>query len=214
MLAATNSHALWYLTRATGLVSLLLLTGTVVLGIVGVQRWSSRHWPRFVTAGLHKNISLLSLAFLVVHVVTAVTDSFVTITWLNVFVPFTGTYRPLWLGLGAVAGDLVLALIITSLARQHIGYRAWRAVHWAAYGCWPIALVHGIGTGTDARHGWALVLLLSSLAVVCAAIWWRVNSGDQSADKDLGAASADGVASKSRPAGRAARPVASRNGRP
>ena len=117
MLAATNSHALWYLTRATGLVSLLLLTGSVVLGIIGVKRWSSRHWPRFVTGGLHKNVSLLAVAFLAVHVVTAVTDSFVTITWLNVFVPFTGTYRPVWLGLGAVAGDLLIALIITSLAR-------------------------------------------------------------------------------------------------
>jgi len=175
MLAA-NSQALWYLTRATGLVTLVLLTGSVVLGIIGAQRWASRRWPRLLTGGLHRNVSLLAVAFLAVHIVTAVTDSYVTITWLNAFVPFTGTYRPVWLGLGAVASDLLIALIITSLARRYIGYRVWRAVHWAAYACWPIALVHGLGTGTDARHGWALAMFLGCLAAVCAAIWWRLST--------------------------------------
>lgn len=174
MVLASSSEALWYLTRGTGLVSLLLLTAGVVLGIVGVKRWSSPRWPRFVTAGLHRNVSLLAVVFLAVHITTAVVDSYVTITWLNVFVPFTGTYRPLWLGLGAVAGDLLLALIVTSLARPFIGYRVWRAVHWAAYACWPIALVHAIGTGTDAHDGWGLALTLGSLAVVLAAVAWRL----------------------------------------
>jgi Ferric reductase like transmembrane component len=176
--AAANSHALWYLTRATGLLTLLLLTGSVVLGIMGAQRWSSRRWPRFVTGGLHKNLSLLAVVFLAVHIVTAVTDSFVTIRWINVFVPFTATYRPVWLGLGAVASDLLIALIVTSLARQRIGYRAWRVVHWAAYACWPIALVHGLGTGTDARYLWALAVFLGCLAAVCGATWWRLGAGN------------------------------------
>ena len=171
---ASSSQALWYLTRGTGLVSLLLLTASVVLGVVGVKRWASARWPRFVTAGLHRNVSLLAVAFLVVHIVTAVADSYVTITWLNAFVPFSGTYRPLWLGLGAVAGDLLLALILTSLARPFIGYRAWRAVHWAAYACWPVALLHALGTGTDANHGWGLALTVGSLAVVAAATAWRL----------------------------------------
>ena len=177
--AATNSKALWYLTRATGLVSLLLLTGSVVLGIIGVQRWKSRRWPRFLTGGLHKNVSLLAVAFLAVHIVTAVSDSFVTITWVNAFVPFTGTYRPVWLGLGAVASDLLIALVITSIARERIGYRVWRAVHWAAYACWPVALVHGLGTGTDARQPWALAAFLGSLAAVSGATWWRLSTTDR-----------------------------------
>jgi len=177
VVAAANSQALWYLTRATGLVCLLLLTGSVALGILGATRWSSKRWPRFVTGGLHKNLSLLAVAFLVVHIVTAVTDSFVTITWLNVFIPFTGSYRPVWLGLGAVASDLLIALIVTSIARQRIGYRAWRVVHWAAYACWPIALVHGLGTGSDARRGWALAVFLGCLAIVWGAVWWRLSAG-------------------------------------
>jgi len=176
--AAANSKALWYLTRATGMVSLLLLTASVVLGIIGIQRWKSRRWPRFLTGGLHKNVSLLAVSFLAVHIVTAVSDSFVTIRWVNAFVPFTGTYRPVWLGLGAVASDLLIALVITSIARERIGYRVWRAVHWAAYACWPVALVHGLGTGTDARQPWALAMFLGSLAVVCGATWWRLSTTD------------------------------------
>jgi len=171
--AAINAKALWYLARGTGLVTLLLLTATVVLGIVGVSRWSSRRWPRLVTAGLHKNLSLLAVAFLAVHIVTVVSDSFVSISWLNAFVPFTGSYRPMWLGLGAVAGDLLIALIVTSLLRRHIGYRVWRAVHVLAYACWPAALVHGLTIGTDRAHAWALGVTYTCIAAVGAAVAWR-----------------------------------------
>jgi methionine sulfoxide reductase heme-binding subunit len=172
--AASNSKALWYLARATGLVTLLLLTATVVLGIVGANRWSSRRWPRFVTGGLHKNLSLLAVAFLALHIVTVVSDSFVSISWLNAFVPFTGTYRPMWLGLGAVAGDLLIALVVTSLLRKHIGYRVWRAVHWLAYACWPTALVHGVTIGTDRHQTWALGVAYACIGAVGLAAAWRL----------------------------------------
>jgi methionine sulfoxide reductase heme-binding subunit len=172
--AATNSRALWYLTRGTGLVSLLLLTATVVLGVLQVNRWSSPRWPRFVTAGLHKSLSLLVTAFLGVHIATTVIDGYVTIRWVDALVPFIGSYRPFWLGLGALAFDLLLALIVTSLLRERIGYRAWRAVHWAAYLCWPVALFHGLGTGTDTRVGVVLVLYLGSIAAVVGAVCWRL----------------------------------------
>ena len=174
MLAAVNSKALWYLTRGTGLVCLLLLTASVVLGILEVKRWASPRWPRFVTAGLHKNISLLVVAFVAVHVVTAVVDGFAPIRWLDVIVPFGSSYRPIWLGFGALAADLLIALAVTSLLRLRLGSVAWRTVHWAAYLCWPVALVHGLGTGTDARHGWALWLALACLAVVVGSVWWRL----------------------------------------
>jgi sulfoxide reductase heme-binding subunit YedZ len=172
-----SSQALWYLTRATGLVSLVLLTLSVVLGITEAVRWAHPRWPRFVTAGLHKNISLLVMVFLAVHIVTAIADSFAPIRWLDVIVPFTSQYRPIWMGFGAVAVDLLIALVITSLLRQRLGYRAWRAVHWAAYACWPVALIHGLGTGSDARVGWALGLQLGSLAAVAGAVTWRLATG-------------------------------------
>ena len=175
--AASNAKALWYLARGTGLVTLLMLTATMVLGIVGVSRWSSRRWPRFVTIGLHKNLSLLAVAFLAVHIVTVVSDSFVSISWLNAFVPFTGSYHAVWLGLGAVAGDLLIALIVTSLLRRHIGHRVWRAVHVLAYACWPAALIHGLTIGTDRSHAWAAGISYACIAAVGGAVAWRASLG-------------------------------------
>jgi sulfoxide reductase heme-binding subunit YedZ len=190
MSGAAGTKALWYLTRGTGLVSLLLLTLSVVLGILEARRWSSPAWPRFLTAGLHKNVSLLVTAFLTVHIVSAVVDGFAPIGWLDVIVPFRSPYRPVWLGLGAVAVDLLLALVITSLLRQRLGYRAWRAVHWAAYACWPVALLHGLGTGTDVKVRWALMLSLACLGGVFVAVSWRLAGARATSDRQraIGAA--------------------------
>lgn len=156
------------------MISLVLLTASVALGIAEVVRFATPRWPRFVVAALHRNVSLLATTFLAVHIVTAVADSFAPIRIVDVFVPFVGTYRPLWLGLGAIALDLLLALMITSLLRERIGYRAWRAVHWAAYACWPVALLHGLGTGSDTRARWAVFINVGCLVAVVAAIWVRV----------------------------------------
>jgi hypothetical protein len=107
-------------------------------------------------------------------VITTVADGYAPISLLNAVVPFTSPYRPLWLGLGAVAVDLLLALTITSLLRARIGYGRWRALHWLAYASWPVALVHGLGTGTDARVAWMQIVTVSCVALVVAAILWRV----------------------------------------
>jgi hypothetical protein len=172
--AANSSKAYWYLTRSTGVVSLVLLTLSVAFGIAQVSRWSSPRWPRFVISGLHKNISLLVVAFLAVHIATAVMDSFAPIRWLDAIIPFRSAYRPVWLGLGALSFDLIIALTITSLLRTRMGYRSWRAVHWLAYASWPIALVHGLGTGSDTHVRWMLVVDVVCIAIVVAAILWRV----------------------------------------
>ena len=177
MIATAGPSALWYLTRGTGLVTLVLLTASVVLGIVQVQRWAPEGSPRFVFVSLHRAVSLLVVALLAVHVLTAVLDSFAPIRLVDAVLPFAGTYRPLWLGLGALAFDLILALTITSLLRRRLGLPAWRAVHWLAYACWPVALVHGWGTGSDARTTWMLALTLGCAAAVLGAVGWRIASG-------------------------------------
>jgi hypothetical protein len=169
-----SAKAYWYLTRSTGVVALSLLTLSVVLGVTQVTRWSSPRLPRFVTVGLHRNVSLLVVAFLGVHIASAVVDSFAPIGWLDAVVPFRSAYRALWLGLGAVAFDLVVALTVTSLVRARLGYRAWRAVHWLAYACWPIALLHGLGTGSDAHGRSFLFVDAACIAAVGAAVVWRV----------------------------------------
>ena len=124
-----------------------------MLGIVDQRHWRPPGWPRFVLDALHRNVSLLVLAILAVHIGTSVLDSFAPIRLVDAVVPFVSAYRPIWLGLGALAFDLLLAVLITSVLRRQFGHRAWRLVHWLAYVSWPVAVVHGLATGTDAKAG-------------------------------------------------------------
>jgi sulfoxide reductase heme-binding subunit YedZ len=172
-----SSPVLWYLSRGTGAVTLLLLSVTVVLGIVGQRRWSTRRLPRFVLDGLHRNVSLLVLTMLGIHVATVVIDSFVPVRLVDVVVPFVSAYRPLWVGLGALAFDLLIAIAITSALRRHLGHRAWRTVHWLAYAAWPVAVIHAVGVGTDRGSSWMLVLLGTCVLAVLVAVWTRLAPG-------------------------------------
>ncbi|MHB8240586.1 MAG: ferric reductase-like transmembrane domain-containing protein [Solirubrobacteraceae bacterium] len=176
-LAATGPSIYWYLTRSTGAMAMLLLSVALALGVVDVQRWSTPRWPRFIVDSLHRNVSLLALAFLVAHILTSVLDSFAPIGLTDAFIPFVGSYRPFWLGLGAVAFDLILAVIATSLLRTRMGYTSWRAVHWLTYASWPIAIVHGLGTGSDVKASWLLLLSVLCVVLVGAAVLTRVASG-------------------------------------
>lgn len=177
VLGAAGVSPLWYITRGTGLVALVLLTATVVLGVLNTGAWSTPRWPRFATAELHRSISLLVVVLLAIHIVTAELDPFAPVGWPAVIIPFVSHYRPIWLGMGTLALDLILALIVTSLVRSRIGYRAWRGVHWLAYVSWPVALVHGLGTGTDARLGWTQALSVACILAVMAAAAWRLVRG-------------------------------------
>jgi sulfoxide reductase heme-binding subunit YedZ len=174
---ATATSPLWFATRAAGLMALVLLTGTVLLGILTSVRYASPAWPRFVTVSLHRNLSLLTITFTGLHVLTTVTDPFASIGPLPVVLPFTSGYRRIWLGLGAVAFDLLLAVLVTSLLRTRISPRVWRVVHWGGYVCWPVAVVHGLGTGTDGAARWVLAVTAACALGVLAAGAWRLAVG-------------------------------------
>ena len=176
-LGVSSSQALWYTTRATGMVALVLLTLTMVLGVLTTVRFRSASWPRFALSLLHRRASLITLVFLGIHVVSTVLDSFAPIGWISIVVPFTSPYRRLWLGLGTIALDLLLAVGISSLLRQRINPRTWRAVHWVSYGVWPVAVLHAFGTGTDPRLHWVLVVTVACVAAVAVAVGWRLVSG-------------------------------------
>jgi methionine sulfoxide reductase heme-binding subunit len=179
LLAASNTKALWYLTRGTGAVTLVLLTLSVALGVADVRRLATPRIPRFVIDGLHRTVSLLVVLMVAIHVATTLLDSYVSIRLVDAFVPFVSSYRPIWLGLGALALDLLIALIVTSLLRARLGQRGWRAVHWLAYACWPVAFVHALGTGSDIHSGgsWMLAVSLACAAVVAVAVLARVVAG-------------------------------------
>ena len=180
---------LWYATRGAGVVSLVLLTGVVALGIVSAMRWQTASWPRFLTTGFHRNLALATLIFLALHVLTAVVDPFTALGWQAAIIPFSSPYRRLWLGLGVVAIDLLLAIVATSLLRPFIGHYAWRAIHWLAYLMWPIAVIHGIGTGTDPRFLWMLAIEAVCIGSVVAAVAWRVSGVPHTAWRQVPAAS-------------------------
>jgi len=168
-----NAQALWYVSRATGLVSFMLLSLVVVLGVTIARRGKVPGLPRFAGVGLHRNAALFALVLLVIHIVTAIVDPFVTIGWVSAVVPFTSSYEPLWLGLGALAIDLTATVVVTSLLRFRIGLRAWRIVHWLAYALWPLAAVHGIGAAADLQRGVLLDLVVATIAAVLVAVSWR-----------------------------------------
>ncbi len=180
VLVATVGHgsaALWYLTRATGLVSLILLSITVVLGTVASVGWTTDRWPRFLSQSVHRNLSLFCLALIAIHVVSTVGDGYVPIGLADAVIPFRSPYRPVWVGLGALAFDMLLAVAITSALRRRIGAAAWRGVHWLAYACWPIAVVHGLGSGSDARLPGATLVFVACTGSVVAAVAWRLVAG-------------------------------------
>ncbi|MFD3381866.1 MULTISPECIES: ferric reductase-like transmembrane domain-containing protein [unclassified Streptomyces] len=170
----TDDSVLWYANRATGAVCLVLFTVVVLLGVAVRLRTRLPGLPLFGTVSLHRTISLSATAFLAIHIATAVIDGYVDITALDVLIPFASDYQPLWLGLGTVALDLMLAVLITSLLRAKLGHRTWRAVHWLAYASWPVALIHGIGIGTDTGTDWMLWLTVTCVAAVLTAFTIRV----------------------------------------
>ena len=175
--ASIESRALWYLTRGSGAVSLLLLTAIVVLGVANVARWSPERTPRFVVQRVHRDLSLLVLVFIAIHIATVVIDGFAPIRWVDAVVPFGSAYRPIWLGFGALAFDLLLAIAITSLLRARLGYPIWRAIHWTTYGTWVVAVLHGAGVGSDTSTPWMLGLVGVSVGAVLAAAVWRIARG-------------------------------------
>ena len=172
-----SNSILWYTTRGAGAITLILLSCVVVLGILSTLRVQSPSWPRFLTTGLHRNLALMTLAFLALHIVTAVVDPFTNLGWAAALIPFSSSYRTLWLGLGVISFELLAAIVVTSLVRGILGHRAWRAIHWLTYAAWPVGLLHGLGTGTDTWSAWMLAISAGSIAAVGMAIFLRLSSG-------------------------------------
>jgi sulfoxide reductase heme-binding subunit YedZ len=172
-----SDQILWFATRGAGIVSLLMSTAVVCLGLLTVVRWQSPSWPRFLTAEVHRTIALLSLVFLVIHIVTAVLDPFTSLGIVAAIVPLASSYRPVAVAFGVVAIDLVLALVVTSLLRERLGHRLWRAVHWLAYGAWPLAILHSFTAGSDAFAPWMLAVEGLCIIAVLGALAWRLTAG-------------------------------------
>jgi methionine sulfoxide reductase heme-binding subunit len=179
----SGTTVFWYASRATGIVALLLLTAVFVLGILVNRQGRLPGLPRFAVTGLHRNFSLLAVVFIVVHVFTAVLDSFVSIPLAAGVIPFASGYERLWLSLGAISFDLMIAMIVTSLLRSRINRVLWRAIHLLAYLSWPVAFAHSIGASKDLQQGWLLDLAIACAVLVAAAIVFRLTQAARAVPK-------------------------------
>jgi sulfoxide reductase heme-binding subunit YedZ len=176
-----HSHLIWYLNRSTGVVLVAVLTLSTALGVLATRGGSMR-WPRFALQSLHRNVSLVACALLLAHALTPVIDTYVNhyapIAPLDAVVPFVSAYRPLALGLGTLAFDLIVVVVLTSAARQRLGRRTWFGVHLLTYAGWALGVVHGLLIGTDAWTTWSIAVSVTSVAVVLAAVAARLGRRD------------------------------------
>jgi sulfoxide reductase heme-binding subunit YedZ len=168
----TNALPVWYLMRASGVVALLLLTLSLSLGIATSNRWRLRGAALYVTTTIHRNASLLAVVFLGVHILTALIDSDAAVSLASAVLPIG---PGVWLALGALAFDLIVAIVVTSLIRARLPYRLWRAIHWAAYASWPFAIWHGIGMGSDASTWWLRGVTILCVAWFAGVVVWRLS---------------------------------------
>jgi sulfoxide reductase heme-binding subunit YedZ len=172
--AVAGPQGLWFVSRASGLALLVSFSTVLVLGVAARLGSAPRRWPRFAVPELHRTLALFSVAFLALHVMTAILDPFVTIGWAATLIPFASPYRTLAIALGTLAVDLGGAVVLTSLARRRLGYRAWRAVHWLAYLAWPVAFAHSLTAGNDLGIWWVALIEWGSAAAVATAIVARL----------------------------------------
>lgn len=165
--------ALWVVGRGTGVAALVLLTVAVLLGVVTRAGRPLPGLPRFAVQLVHRDVALAATCFVLVHVGTLLLDTEAELRLLDTVVPFVGAYRWFWLGLGTVAVDLLVALVLTALLRRVVGPRVFRTVHWASWAMWPIAVAHAVGTGTDGTSVWFLAVAGTCVAAVAGAVVLR-----------------------------------------
>jgi sulfoxide reductase heme-binding subunit YedZ len=174
----SSNPALWYATRASGIAAYVILTTVVCIGISMGGKAQSLKWPRFSVEDIHRFGGLLVGALITIHVATIAVDSFLPFSIVNLVVPFTANYRPLWTGLGIAAAELLLALAITNHYRKRLPYRFWRTAHYANFAVWTLATLHGVMSGTDRSVWWLAAIYALSIATVAVLSVWRFGHRD------------------------------------
>jgi len=169
----TSNPVDWYAARAAGITAYLLLSGVVLLGLTMATKKTFARWPRFTVEDIHRFGGLLVGTFVGIHVVTVAVDAWLPFSVQSLIVPFISAYRPLWVGLGIAAAELLIALAVTNHYRRRLPYAFWRRAHYLNFAVWGAATVHGIGSGTDRSAPWAFAIYATAVSAVSAAIVWR-----------------------------------------
>jgi sulfoxide reductase heme-binding subunit YedZ len=163
----------WLLARATGLAAYVLLTVSVLAGLVVKSRPFGKAIKPASATQMHRMLALLSLSALALHGLTLVLDETIHIGLGALLVPGLAPYRPLWTGVGVLAGELMLLVYVSFALRKRIGVRNWRRLHWTTYGAFAGATAHGVMAGSDSGQPWAIGLYLGAIGSVAAATAWR-----------------------------------------
>lgn len=166
----------WYTARAAGVVAYALLTSGVLLGVLVAGRVRLPRWPQFAVTDVHRFLALLTGAFVFLHVLTLLLDSYVHTSLASVLVPGASSYRPFWVACGTVALDLLAAVALSNLLRKRLGHARWRRIHYLTFAVWAAATAHGMAAGTDASAGWLRLLYVVSVGSVTTAVVWRLGS--------------------------------------
>ncbi len=168
------TEALWYLGRGTGIAALVVLTGSVAVGIATRSGRRTGSLSRFAIADVHQTLSLTGVGLVATHVATLMFDPFAHLRPVDVVVPFLAPYRPAYVGLGTLAAELIVIVAASSLLRHRIGPRPFHAVHWTAYLLWPLAFAHALGSGSDVGTWWFRSVAACCAALAGLAVGWRV----------------------------------------
>ena len=171
-----TNEALWALGRGNGIVALAFMTLSVTLGIASRSGRPMFALPRFGVADVHRFVALAAMLLVLLHIGLLFLDPYAKLRLIDIVVPFLGAYRPLWQGLGTVAFDVLVVVIITSLLRRRIGLRVFRVVHWSTYLLWPIAMAHALGNGTDTGRIWFLAFAGVCALLVAVSLVWRTRA--------------------------------------
>lgn len=166
-------NAVWYVARAGGMTAFLLLTASVVLGLLLSGR-AGLGWPRFALQDVHRFAGMLAGTFIAVHGLGLWLDDYFDFSLTSLVVPGTSPYRPLAVAAGVVAAELLVALALTNRYRTALSYSFWRRAHYLNFAVWLLALVHGVTAGTDSDTVWALVVYATAVAAVTGLMAWRV----------------------------------------
>jgi sulfoxide reductase heme-binding subunit YedZ len=170
----TSNPIDWYTARAAGITAYVLLSGVVLVGLTMGAKKTFPSWPRFAVEDVHRFGGLLVGTFVSIHVVAIALDAWLPFSLGSLIVPLTSSYRPLWVGLGIAAAELLLAIAVTNHYRRRLRYTTWRRIHYLNLGVWWAATLHGLGSGTDRSSLWLLGLYGVAAASVSAGIVWRV----------------------------------------
>jgi hypothetical protein len=165
----------WYVARSAGIVAYLLMSTSVVLGVLMSAR-ARFTWPRFAVEEVHRFLAILTGVFLTLHGLALLADRVVPISIRQLVIPFQTSYRPFGVGLGITSALLLLAVSLSNLVRKRLPFRVWRRIHYATLAVWLTATAHGLLAGTDRQDVWFIALLAVSVCTVGLAFLGRFAS--------------------------------------